>query len=420
MDEFNAWINDMELMDVDIANSKFTWSNKRRDPTLVKLDRVLINIGWSKKIIHSECRALVRQTSDHKPILLDTACTTVMTRSFRYEDYWLQTGDLVTITKERLARNTRDMAIATKLNHGLRMIRAATRAWLKDKVSQKTIRLNIIHTIQYFDAIEEWRNLTDYEFAFRIVCSEELHRINSVESNHWKRRAKIKWCKLGDENTNFFHNMATYRYRKNKMKVLCLDQQEFFDDPSKLAIATNYFSNLFREDRVWVANIDLNLLYNSNSIGLGSLDSPFCWQEIEHIKQTPPSRSPGPDGFTNEFFKFYMNEMKVELLQLFSALYSKNISLAGLNLANIALLPKLDNALELNNYRPISLQHSLPKLIAKVLSNKLQPKMKQLIDEMQSGFIKNRSIVENFATAIKMVQCGNRLKRPIIILKLDF
>jgi hypothetical protein len=46
--------------------------------------------------------------------------------------------------------------------------------------------------------------------------------------------------------------------------------------------------------------------------------------------------------------------------------------------------------------------------------------MKQLIDEMQSSFIKHRSIIENFATAIEMVQCGNRLKRPIIILKLDF
>jgi hypothetical protein len=281
MDEFNAWINDMELMDVDIANSKFTWSNKRRDPTLVKLDKVLINISWSQKFIHSECRALVRQTSDHKPILLDTACTTAMTRCFRYEDYWLQTADLVETTKERLARNTRDMAIATKLNHRLRMIRAATRAWLKDRMGQKTIRLNIIHTIQYFDAIEEWRNLTDSEFAFIIVCSEELLRINSAESNHWKRRAKIKWCKLGDENTKFFHSMATYRYRKNKMKVLCLDQQEFFDDPSKLAIATNYFSNLFREDRVWMANINLNLLYNSNPIGLEALDSPFSWLEIE-------------------------------------------------------------------------------------------------------------------------------------------
>jgi hypothetical protein len=344
-----------------------------------------------------------------------------MTRCFRYEDYWLQTADLVAITKERLARNTRDMAIATKLNHRLRMIRAATRAWLKDRMGQKTIRFNIIHTIQYFNAIEEWRNLTDYEFAFRTVCSEELLRINSAESNHSKRRAKIKWCKLGDENTKFFHSMATYRYRKNKMKVLCLDQQEFFDDPSKQAIATNYFSNLFREDRVWMANINLNLLYNSNPIGLEALDSPFSWLEIEQaIIQTPPSRSPGPDGFTNEFYKFYRNNMKVELLQLFSALHSKNISLAGLNLASIALLPKVDNALELRDYRPISLQHSLPKLIAKVLSNRLQPKMKQLIDEMQSSFIKHRSIIENFATAIEMVQCGNRLKRPIIILKLDF
>jgi hypothetical protein len=45
MDEFNAWINELELMDVDIANTKFTWSNKRREPTLVKLDRVLINLA---------------------------------------------------------------------------------------------------------------------------------------------------------------------------------------------------------------------------------------------------------------------------------------------------------------------------------------------------------------------------------------
>jgi hypothetical protein len=46
--------------------------------------------------------------------------------------------------------------------------------------------------------------------------------------------------------------------------------------------------------------------------------------------------------------------------------------------------------------------------------------MKELVDEMQSGFIKDRSITGNFATAIEMIQCSNRLKRPIIVLKLDF
>jgi endonuclease/exonuclease/phosphatase family metal-dependent hydrolase len=87
MDEFNAWINDKKLMDVDIANSKYTWSNKRREPTLVKLDRVLINLHWSQRFLHSECRALPRPTSDHKPVLLDTANTVVQTKKFRYEDY---------------------------------------------------------------------------------------------------------------------------------------------------------------------------------------------------------------------------------------------------------------------------------------------------------------------------------------------
>jgi hypothetical protein len=174
MDEFNAWINDLELMDIDIANSKYTWSNKRREPTLVKLDRVLINIGWSQKFIHLECRTLLRQTSNHKPVMLDTANTTPKTKCFTYEDYWLHNGELVAITRERLAQGTRNMKIAMKINHRLRMIRETTRAWVKNKKSQKIVRSNICHTILFFDAIEEWRSLKNYEFAFRLVYSEKL------------------------------------------------------------------------------------------------------------------------------------------------------------------------------------------------------------------------------------------------------
>lgn len=39
---------------------------------------------------------------------------------------------------------------------------------------------------------------------------------------------------------------------------------------------------------------------------------------------------------------------------------------------------------------------------------------------MQSDFIQGRSIIENFATAAEMVQCAHKLKKPIIVLKLDF
>jgi hypothetical protein len=215
--------------------------------------------------------------------------------------------------------------------------------------------------------------------------------------------------------------MATYRYRKNKIKVICHNQQEFFADSDKIAIATNYFANLFKEDRTWISNIDLGHLYSQGGTNLQDLGAPFTWHEIERaINNAPSSRSPGPDGFTNEFYKFYKTEMKDELMELLQSLYDRSIRLDGFNLASIALLPKKEHASQITDYRPVSLQHSVPKLIAKVLANRLQPKMKQLVDEMQSGFIKDRSIVENFAAAIEMIQCSNKLRRPVIVLKLDF
>jgi hypothetical protein len=425
MDEFNAWINEMELMDIEISNSCFTWSNKRREPTLVKLDRVLVNVNWSQKFLHSELRSLLRPTSDHKNVILDTAYSTFQPRIFWFEDYWLTNVELVTITKNRLQRGTRHMSIETKINYRLRAIRAAIRAWLKEDRKKKSItekfRLNTCHVIQYFDAVEEWRNLTDYEFALRLVCLDKIKNLNSIQAQHWRRRAKIKWCVLGDENTSFFHTMATYRFRKNKIQVLYQDQEEFFDDTTKLDIATNYFRNLFKEDRNCIQNIDLQHLYGQNTENLQNLEAPFTWQEIINaIKSAPTGRSPEPDGFTNEFYKFYCQDLKHELIQLFDALHSKAIQLQCLNLASIALLPKNESAKEMKDYRPISLQHSIPKLIAKVLANRLQPKIKSLVDEMQSGFLKGRSVIDNFSTAIEMIKCCNRLKRTIIILKLDF
>jgi hypothetical protein len=147
------------------------------------------------------------------------------------------------LTKNRLSRGTRNMAIATRLNHILCSIRAATRAWLKEQRCNKgRLRANVTHAIQFFDAVEEWRNLSDQEFAFRGICTNKIRKINSTQAKHRRRQAKIKWCTLGEENTSFFHNMATYRYRKNKMKMLCHNQEEFFADVDKLAIVTSYYA----------------------------------------------------------------------------------------------------------------------------------------------------------------------------------
>jgi hypothetical protein len=104
----------------------------------------------------------------------------------------------------------------------------------------------------------------------------------------WKRRAKIRWCKLGDENTKFFHTIATYRFRKNKIKLFRMGEEECFRDENKIRIATSFFTDLFAERRQWIPNLNLQMLYDNHPNRLFNLADPFTWDEIQRaIKRAP-------------------------------------------------------------------------------------------------------------------------------------
>jgi hypothetical protein len=47
---------------------------------------------------------------------------------------------------------------------------------------------------------------------------------------YWKQRGKIKWVKLGDENTKFFHTRATINFRYNKIAILQNGEQADITD----------------------------------------------------------------------------------------------------------------------------------------------------------------------------------------------
>jgi retron-type reverse transcriptase len=86
-----------------------------------------------------------------------------------------------------------------------------------------------------------------------------------------------------------------------------------------------------------------------------------------------------------------------------------------LNSANIILLPKKDGAQTIADYRPISIMHSVSKLLA----NQLAPKMDKLISQSQSAFIKGRSIQDNFQYVRGAANHFHRAKTPMLMLKLD-
>ncbi|XP_071680124.1 uncharacterized protein [Lolium perenne] len=94
----------------------------------------------------------------------------------------------------------------------------------------------------------------------------------------------------------------------------------------------------------------------------------------------------------------------------------------GLHVANqalISLLPNPAGAVEVKDFRPISLIHSVTKLITKVLSSRLAPRMGKFIGSYQSAFILGHCLHNKFQLVQSTARRLNALKAPAIMLKLD-
>ena len=72
-DLFNWVINTYGMRYVELNVGKYTWSNNHFDPTLERLDRVLINDKWEKEFpLTNLMRKAPREMSDHNPLMLCT------------------------------------------------------------------------------------------------------------------------------------------------------------------------------------------------------------------------------------------------------------------------------------------------------------------------------------------------------------
>lgn len=103
---FNSLIQFYELREIIMSGGMFTWSNNQEQPTLEKLDRILVTKEWEDIFPQSMVKKLPREISDHNPLIISTGkCDKLPFIQFKFDMNWLTNPDFFQKCGKNLAKN---------------------------------------------------------------------------------------------------------------------------------------------------------------------------------------------------------------------------------------------------------------------------------------------------------------------------
>jgi hypothetical protein len=307
MNLFNEFIGTYQLRDIFVSGVKYTWSNKQRNPTLIKLDRILASSSWDLNYSRSFAWSKARIGSDHSPLILDTGeHGAPRTKYFFFEEKWCHHEgfyDLLRSKWEEFRVNQREGAYSLDIWHGcLQSLRKYVRGWsLRIAGHQKEIVRGISSRIEEIDVLAEKKLLTMDEWEERIDLEENLDRINTIEELQWKQKAGKNWILRGDANTQFFHQFVNGRRRKKTITILESVNGEVRGQDAISVHIVDFYKGLFGHNEPCYMSLNPNFWPKEFCIPeLDKIDlvKPFSMEEIREVVFDMKENSAlGPNGY---------------------------------------------------------------------------------------------------------------------------
>ena len=238
-------------------------------------------------------------------------------------------------------------------------------------------------------------------------------------------RSRARWIADGEKITKYFCRLEKRNYISKQMTKLTLNNgEEIYESKDIIKEVKVFYERLYSERQVEDCEI-LDMVQDIPMLTLQektSLEGEITLAEASlALKNMKNYKSPGSDGFTAEFFKFFWLQLGSFVVRSLNDGFRKGELSTTQKEGVIICIPKGDKSKDLiKNWRPISLLNVVYKIGSACIAKRLKSVLHSLINEDQTGFMANRYIGDNIRLIYDLISYLYRENKPALLLCLDF
>ncbi|GKD28682.1 putative RNA-directed DNA polymerase, eukaryota, reverse transcriptase zinc-binding domain protein [Tanacetum coccineum] len=388
-----------------------------------KLDRFLVSDGIFSAFPAITAICLDRHLSDHRLILLNEVHTDFGSTPFRIYHSWFKREGFDAMVELAWTSFTHsDPNRLIRFKKKLQDLKKIIRGWIKDQnISQYEMKQAIIDDLVAIDKKLDSGLASDTLLLERLELTCKLQDINQSKVKDFVQKAKIKWAVEGDENSKFFHGIINKRRSQLSIRGVLADGDWHTDPTMVKDLFKDHFATRFKQPDH--SRLKLNIYFPNrlSTDQIVDLDSHISLDEIRAaVWECGENKSPGPDGYTFEFFRRYWSFIGPDFCSAITCFFESGSFPRGCNASFIALIPKVSDAKFVTDFRPISLICSVYKVITKILANRLAAVISDLVSGTQSAFVANRQILDGPFILNEILSWCKRKNKQALVFKVDF
>ena len=316
----------------------------------------------------------------------------------------------------------------------------AQQKWEMCKIKIKEVSMNYAKDInskkkKYYEKLEkEFCYLS--EIVDKNPCKESVEKMKKIqeELDKWYTnrskgafvRSREKWLEQGEKSTKYFLQLEKRNGKKKEINCVKKGDKLIKQGQKILNEIHRYFKHVYsKEDdcsfsnfKKYVDDSGIKFLTEEEAI---TCEGPVTEKEcFEALLSMGNNKAPGSDGLSAEFYRCFWGDVKQLLVASLNEGYNRQELSFSQKQAIITLIHKKGDRRCLDNWRPISLLNLDYKILARVLSKRLQNVITSLVSHVQSGFLKNRSALDSVRLIQDVIDYCKYTDTPGIIILLDF